>query len=544
MKKTLTFGTLAVVAGLALAGCGSSSANKAKDQNKTLNVTEASEMQIADPNKATDAYSFDMMEQTTEGLYRLNNSGKVVAGMATKVVKPTNNNTKYVFTLRKGAKWSNGDEVTAQDFVTSFDRQVDPKTKAQYANRLETFKNYAAVQSGKMKPSALGVKATGKYKLTVTLSKQNPTFDYDLATELLPVNTKLVKKYGSKYGTNASKVAANGPYVLKNWNGTKDTWQYVKNDKYYKKSSVKINKVNVQVVKTSSTAENLFSAGKVQETRGTISGTQVKEAENNAKLKKQLVKTLTGAVTVQHFNKDRKLTANSDFRKATSAALNLKQLTSKINQDGSQPLKNLVAAGTAKDPNTGKDFADAVGNYTKHSDAQAKAYWKKAVKALGSSNQKVNLLISTSDSGKNMAEYIQSQWEKDMPGLKVTITSVPLQQEITKMFKKDFDVAQFGWTGGEPDPLNDLEIFQKGNSVNFTGWNDKQFNTLMDQAATTTNKKARYTLLKKAARRAMEVRGVNPIDQQAQITLLSSKVGGLKYSATNTTGQYRYAYWK
>lgn len=541
MKKVVVFSTLAVLTSLTLAGCGS---GKAADQDKTLHVTEPSEMQIADPNKATDAYSFDMMLQTTEGLYRMNNKDQVVPGMATKVVKPTNNGKKYVFTLRKNARWSNGDKVTAQDFVTSFRRQVDPKTKAQYANRLETFKNYDAVQKGTLKPSALGVKAEGDYKLVIELSRPNPTLNYDLAGSLLPVNTKLVKKYGDKYGTNATRTAANGPYVLKDWNGTKTSWQYVKNSKYYDKSSVRVKKVDVQVVKTGQTAENLFRSGKIQETRASISGSMVKELENDAKLKKQMVKTLTGNVTIQHFNSQRKLTANKNFRMAAAYALNLKQMTEKVNQDGSKPLKNLVAGGLVKDPNTGKDFATAVGNYNVHDDAKAKQLWTKAKKELGGGNQTVDLLISDSDSGKNMAEYMQSQWEKDMPGLKVTVTTVPLQQEINKMFKKDFDIAQFGWTGGEPDPTDDLQVFQHGGSVNFTDWNDKTFNKFMNKANDTLDEKTRYDLLKKAARRAMAVRGVSPVDQQAQITLVSNKVGGLKYSVLNTTAQYRYAYWK
>ncbi|GAK47982.1 oligopeptide ABC transporter substrate-binding protein [Secundilactobacillus oryzae JCM 18671] len=541
MKKVVAFSTLAVLTGLTLAGCGS---GKAADQDKPLNVTMPAELQVADPNKATDAYSFYMMRQTTEGLYRLNKNGKVVAGMATKLVKPTADGTKYVFNLRKDAHWSNGDKVTAQDFVTSFRRQVDPKTKAQYANRLAMFKNYDAVQKGTKAPSALGVKADGKYKLEFELSKSDPTFNFELATQLLPVNTKLVAKYGDKYGTNSSRVAANGPYVLKNWNGTKDTWTYAKNNKYYDKQSVRIKKVNVQVVKTPSTALNLFSSGKLQETTASVTGTTVKQVENTPKLKKQMVKTLTSAISLQQFNKDGKVSGNANFRKAAAAALNVKQMTDKVTQDGSQPLKGMVATGNSTDPNTGKDFATAVGNLNQHSDAKAKAYWQKAKKELGGGSQTVNLLISNTDNNKNVAEYVQSQWEKDMPGLKVTITSVPLQQEINKMFKKDFDVAQFGWTGDEPDPTTDLALFQKGNSINFTGWNDKQFNKLMDQANQTTDTKARFKLLKQATKRAAEVRAFNPLYQQAQVSLVSSKVGGLKYSEFSTAAQYRYAYWK
>lgn len=542
MSKRFVLGLMGVAVVISgLAGCGKTAAPK-KEQSKPLNVTMPSELQTADPNKATDAYSFYMMRQTTEGLYRLNNSGRVVAGMATKVVKPMNHGKTYTLTLRHNAKWSNGDAVTAQDFVTSFRRQVDPATKAQYANRFATFVNYNAVQTGKKQPSALGVKALGKYKLQIKLSQANPSFNYEAATEYLPVNQKLVKKYGSTYGTNASRVAANGPYVLKKWNGTKTTWEYVKNKKYYAAKSVRLKQINVQVTKDPSTAEKLFAAGKVQETQ--ISGTTIAGVANNAQLKGQMRKTLTTAVTLQYFNPKNKVSANAKFRKAANYALDRAQLTKKVNQDGSQPLLNLVAKGVTKDPNNGKDFAVSTGNYTRHNDAQAKKLWAQAKKELGGGKQTITLLTNDSDGTKNVAEYIQSQWEKDMPGLTVNISSMPLQQQINKMFKQNFDVSMFGWTGDEPDPTTDLNLFMKGNSINFANYNDTKYNQLMTAATTETNTKKRMSLLKQANQRAMQVGIFNPVYQQAQVNLVSKKVGGIHYSTFSVAAQYRYAYWK
>lgn len=538
MDRRIGLSVMGLVAVAILVGCGKQQAS----QNKTLNVTMPAELQTADPNKATDAYSFYMMKQTTEGLYRLNNQGKVVAGIATKIVQPTNHGKTYTFTLRHNAQWSNGDQVTAQDFVESFRRQVDPTTKAQYANRFATFVNYDAIQKGKKQPASLGVKAIGKYKLQVTLSRQNPSFNYEAATEYLPVNRTLVKKYGAKYGTNSSRVAANGPYILKKWNGTKTSWTYVKNPQYYAAKSVKIKRVNVQVVKTDSTAEKLFAAGKVQETK--ISGTTVTGVANNTKLKKQMRKTLTTAVTLQYFNTKTKLGGNQNFRLAASAAINRRVLTTKVNQDGSVPLLNMVAKGVATDPNTGKDFAVSTGNYTRHSDVKAKRLWARAKRELGGNKFTINLLVNDTDGAKNVAEYIQSQWEKDMPGLTVTITSVPLTQQINKMFKQNFQVSMFGWTGDEPDPTTDLDLFTKGNSINFSSYVDKRYNALMTQAQSETNTKKRYALLKQASRRLSKLGVFSPIYQQAQVNLVSSQVGGIKYSTFSTAAQYRYAYWK
>lgn len=114
--------TLLLLAGLS--ACGSkTSAN----QNKTLNVTLADEPATVDPNKDTDTNSASVIAQTMEGLYTYSKSNKIIPGVATKVVKPTNHGKTYTFTLKKTAKWANGQRVTAQDFVTSLRRMADPK---------------------------------------------------------------------------------------------------------------------------------------------------------------------------------------------------------------------------------------------------------------------------------------------------------------------------------------------------------------------------------------------------------------------------------
>ncbi len=540
MKKKLWLGAgLALMLATTLAGCSGNKQAATKD--KELNVTMSAELETADPNRNADAYSAQMLTQTTEGLYRLDKSGKIVPGMAKEVVKPTDNGKVYTFHLRK-AKWSNGDSVTADDFVNSFDRQVTPATKSQYPQRFQFFKNYAEVQSGKANPKKLGVKALDKHTLQVTLSKPQPTFNFDAATEYLPVNTKLVKKYGKNYGSSSEKTAANGPYVLKNWDVTKDTWQYEKNDNYYGKKSVKMPKVNVQVVKTPSTAQNMFQAGKVDETM--VSGMTVKQDESG-EYKKNLVKTLKTNIELLQFNSKDKLTGNRDFRLATSYALDRDQIANKVLQDGSKGMLNMVSTGLAKNPKTGKDFAEDVGNLVPYDTAKAKQYWNKFLKENGNKQYSLTILANDSDTSKNVAEYVQAQWQKLFKNLKVSVQAMPLQQQISKMNNQNFDVSMFGWTGDEPDPTTDLQLAQTSNSINFTHWKDSQYESLMNKVNDTEKYSGmkRYNLMKQADTRLMKVMGLTPLYQQAEVHLVSSKVGGLSYTPF-TEAQYRYAYWK
>mgnify|MGYP003365325238 FL=1 len=108
-----------VTLGLVLASCGTQTTSKAKNSSKTLTVTASQAIATADPNKADDIASQAAIAQFMEGLYTTNTKGKVVPAIATKVVKPTDGGKKYTFTLRRNAKWSNGQPVTAADFVYS-----------------------------------------------------------------------------------------------------------------------------------------------------------------------------------------------------------------------------------------------------------------------------------------------------------------------------------------------------------------------------------------------------------------------------------------
>lgn len=164
-------------------------------------------------------------------------------------------------------------------------RQADPKTKSQEVGHIAEIKNATAINNGKLPLKDLGVTALSKTKLRITLTQKTPWFNSRLAAELYPLNEKFTEKYGSNYGSSAAKTLSDGPYVLKNWNGTSDTWTYAKNKDYYDKKSVRIKTVDVQTVKDVTTAQNLFASNSVQQT--TLTGTQV-QAASTGKLAKEL----------------------------------------------------------------------------------------------------------------------------------------------------------------------------------------------------------------------------------------------------------------
>ena len=226
--------------GLALAALTLTACSKQESSQKEqdLNWSVGGEITTMDPSKATDVVSFSQMINSMEGLYRNSKDGQS-QGLATSA-QVSKDGLTYTFNLRK-SKWNDGTPVTAQDFVYSWRRTVNPKTEAEYSYLFSGIKNANAIQNGKKPVSSLGIKAEGKYKLVVTLEKRMAYFKDLMAFPVFfPQEEKAVKKYGDKYGTASKYMAYNGPFVQKGWTGSNLSWKLVKNPDYWDKQSVKL----------------------------------------------------------------------------------------------------------------------------------------------------------------------------------------------------------------------------------------------------------------------------------------------------------------
>jgi len=429
--------------------------------------------------------------------------------------------------------------VTAQDFVTSFDWQVNPKSKSQVANKLKYLENYDAVQAGKKSPSALGVKALDKSTLQLTLSKPQPWLPDILATAAYPIKSSLFNIYGSKYGTSAEKTLSEGPYKLVGWSGAADSWSYVKNPHYWNAKNVKISKVNVQVVQAPGTSASLFKSGKVQET--VLSGQYIKQNANNPEMNT----TLNSSMRFLEFNDKKTVTHNTKVRQAFSYVVDRNALTKNVLQDGSAAAKSLIPSGDGNDPTTGKDFSEDVGNLLSYNPKKATELWNQAKKELGIKKANLELLTADTDEQKHVAQYLQQQAQKYMPGLSITIKSMPLAQQIAKGAAGNFDIDLDGWTTDWRDPADFLQMADGTSSVNFTKWDNTHFTNLMKQVDDTASHttQQRWDLLKQADTYVTKQAGLVPLYQQAKAHLVSKSVGGLKYTMMSDA-QYKYAYWK
>ncbi len=197
MKFTKLFaaGATVLVSASVLAACGSKN-NSSSSAKKSINWEESAEIPTMDLSKATDATSFNQLNNVLEGIYRLGKDNKVENALATNT-KVSNDGKTWTFTLRN-SKWSDGSPLTAKDFVYSWRRTVDPKTGSQYAYLFEGIHNATKISANKAPVNSLGVKAEGKNKLVVNLDKRIPYFKLLMGFPLFyPQQQKAVEKYGS-----------------------------------------------------------------------------------------------------------------------------------------------------------------------------------------------------------------------------------------------------------------------------------------------------------------------------------------------------------
>lgn len=510
-----------------LGACG----NKQKTASKqVLTWTETSTLATQDQSLATDSLSFQTLLNTQEGLYRLDKQQKPKLALA-KSVKISNDGKTYDFILRPNAKWSNGDPVTAKDFVYAYKRTVTPSTKASMAFYFYQIENAEAINKGQKDVSELGVKALAKDHLQIKLTRPVSYFKRLLAFPLFfPQNEKIVKKYGDLYGTQAKYTVANGPYILKNWTGTNKKWTLVKNKTYWDAKNVKLDQVNELVTESTTTSYNLYNSNKVDATG--LLGQQVAANKNSPAYHERLA----SAIQRLELNEE-KVPAfkNKNIRQAFSYAIDRKSLVNDVLADGSVAAKGFVPSGMGSNPQTGQAFQDEayVKSAVSYDLKKANALLEKGYQETGITTLNVELSVSDTDSAKKIAEFLQSSLER-LPNVKVTITSIPYTQLITRQAAKDYELTVKNWQAIIADPINFLDVFESDSSYNNSGWKNAEYDRLLDEAENKygAQPEKRWQLLVKAEKLLMENQGTIPLLQVAKPQLLRPSVKGVYFNPT------------
>ncbi|MBT8849247.1 peptide ABC transporter substrate-binding protein [Lactobacillus delbrueckii] len=537
--KKITAAGLLTASALVLAACGQQKSSQSQTK-QVLNWTESAQISTQDPSLTTDSTSFQALLNTQEGLYRLDKKQKPQLALA-KSAKVTDGGKTYTFVLRD-AKWSNGQAITANDFVYSYRRSLNPKTKSSMAFYLYQIVNAEAINAGKKPVSSLGVKALSKNKLQIKLVRPVSYFKLLLAFPLFfPENQQFIEKVGSKYGTAAKYTISSGPFKLTKWTGSNKQFTLVKNQNYWDKKNVKLDKVNETISETSSTAYNLYQAGKLDETY--LTGEQVKANKGKSTFYDQ------PASAIQRLELNRKKVKafnNFNIRRALSLAIDRESLA-KVLSDGSVAAKGFVPSGMGNNPTTGEAFYKEayVKEAVSYNLKEAKKYLAKGYKELGIKSLNLNLTVSDTDSAKQVGEFLQSKLG-ELPGVKITVTILPYTTLISRQSAGNYQLTIKNWQAILGDPINFLDVFEKDSSYNTSGFASSKYDQLLNEAENVYGNKPvqRWKRLVAAEKLLMNEQGTIPLIQTAKSQLVQSYVKNVSYNPLGIPYDFKLVYIK
>ncbi|WP_153446764.1 ABC transporter substrate-binding protein [Vibrio algicola] len=475
------------------------------------------EVASIDPQKTEGVPESNVIRDLFEGLVVQDGDGNVVPGVAE--TWETTDNKNFTFHLRKDAKWSNGDPVTADDFVFAFQRAVDPATASPYAWYLEmtTMKNAAKIISGKADKSTLGVKALDANTLEVSLESAVPYFVKMMGhTTVMPVNKKVVEKYGDQW-TKAENFVGNGAYVLNKW-VLNERMELVRSKTYWDDKDTIINKVTYLPIESQVAEMNRFLSGELQMTDELPN----EHFKNLQKEHPEDLKVVGNLCSYYYgFNNQKPPFDDVRVRKALSYTIDRDVMTKILLGQGQKPAYTLT-------PEIVADFHPALPEYAKWTQKERIAKAKELLKEAGfdkSNPLKFTLLYNTDDNHKKNAVAIASMWKKSL-GVTVTLENQEWKTYLDTRRQGDFEVTRAGWCGDYNEASAFLSLMQSNNSSNDPRYHSKEYDAVMAKALASTSDAERADLYAQAETLLARDMPIAPIFQYVKARLVSPLVGG------------------
>lgn len=545
LKKPLA---LALTAAM-LAGCGGSSASGATSTDgaasggsasgdaSTVTVAIDADLNTMDYEIATDGNSFIMQSLVMSGLTELAADGTPLPELA-ETWDVSDDGLVYTFHLAD-AKWSNGDPVTASDFVYAWQRLDNPDTASEYAFILDTvhIANAAAVNAGEADPSELGVKAVDDKTLEVTLTLPCDFFLSLLAfPSFFPLNQKFYEEQGDQFALSPDNLLYCGPYTMTGYQqGSEYTFE--KNPDYFKADQMTdyVDKIVFRYLQDTQSAMLDYQSGNLDVVK--LQGDQVDQYSGT----EGFTNRMTGYLWYLSidFNTsvhpENSQFANLNLRKAMSLAIDRDTIAANVLKDGSIGADGLIPKDLATGP-SGEDFRAENGKLTEYNLDQAKEYYAKALEELGTDTVSFELLYEDSEASKAVAEYIQSNLKAI--GMDVTLNSKPKKTRLQLMNDKDYNVALTRWGPDYADPETYFDLFTTDNTANNSGsYSNADYDALVKAAGSgedaTDSAKRWQDYLDAEKIIVQDDPGVIPVYQNGGAMMINPKVTGIEFHSAS-----------
>ena len=462
----------------------------------TLTLNLEADIVDLNPSTVTDVYSFNILNNVMEGLYRLDENEKPQPAMA-ESVETSDDSLTYTFKLRDGIEWSNGEPVTSQDFKYAWLRAMDPDTASQYARILADYIDRGAdFNAGEAEPEAVGIETPDDRTLVVTLAKPTPFFlSLTAFPTYFPLNQEFAEQQGDQFAQSADALLYNGPYTLSEFSPSEGV-TFVKNDVYWDKGNVNIEQVKGRVVKEADTAVNLYQSGELDAVN--LTSEYVDQYRDSPEFTTQ---TSFGTGYLE-MNQQDPMLQNQNIRQAILRGLDRQALAYGVLKNGSQPADGFVPTGVVAGIE-GQTFREAAGPVVPEFDpGQARVLYEQGVQELGS-EPTLELLIDDTSESRDIATFLQSQFEENL-GARVEVNQQPFDKMLELTQNGDYQLAAAGWAADYNDPMTFLDLFLSDSPSNHPRLRNERYDRLVSDAKAEADPQERLNLLVEAERILVE----------------------------------------
>ncbi|WP_336795886.1 ABC transporter substrate-binding protein [Erwinia aphidicola] len=487
-----------------------------KQQNLVIN--NGTEVSSLDPQKTEGVPETDVILNLLEGLVSTDNNGHLVPGVAQSW--SSEQGKVWTFTLRPDAKWSNGEPVTASDFVYSWQRLVDAKTASPYASYLQAahVANVDEILAGKRPASDLGVKALDDSHFQVTLSQPVPYFLAMAAhTALKPVNRAAIERWGEKWTLPAHYVG-NGAYTLSDW-VINEKIVLKRNPHYWNNGKTVIEQVTFLPIVSETSDVNRYRSGEIDITNSAL------PPERFQQLKKELgpqVRVSPYLCTFYYeLNNRRPPFDDARVRTAVKLTLDRDIITGKVMGQGQIPAWSLTPPFT-----DGAQFSAPQWFHLTQDERnqQAKALLAQAGYS-ASKPLRFSLLYNTSDVNKKQAIAAASMWKKNL-GADVTLQNQEWKTMLDTRHQGNYDVARATWCSDYNEPSTFLTMLLSDSSTNTAFYRSPAFDQLMAQSLNMSDDAERATVYQQAEQQLDKDSAIVPVYYRVSARLVKPWVGG------------------